>query len=296
MKTIARSVVLGISLLAVPCLGGTPDTEPAAPNGLFGVGAAGTVFKSLDVPAGMSVTDLLRRVQEQAPEFQYVAEPGDWQQHALPKMTLHGVTVQQVLDILTTVVPGVKVVDVGNGPNGVYVFHDTTGPAYGANALGAYGLTDPVERLGLRDAYAGLPKGQGTPTPEQIAAGRKKALQEVLSLVESAATQADPSVRPSLKLHEETDVLLVSGTPFQLDAVSHSLTALQSAELSKQYKISYENLMQENRAANNNVASLRVYVENLKANDAALTRRISDLERENAALKEQLHFGPGDKH
>lgn len=298
MKLIARCVALGLAMLWTSCLtaappatrpGGTPHDSDALPP---------YMVKELSIPAGASVADLLQRVQREAPAFEYVALPGDWQKYPLPEIKLHFATLQEIVGLLKTLVPNLQVSDISGGSM-LWVFQGRNDVASQYKELGAYGLSDPVERLGLRNALAALGNGEDTPTADQVAAGHKKALEQVLSLLESAATQADPSVQPSLKLHEDTEVLLVTGTRPQLSAISQSLKALQSAEGAGQYKESYRGLAIQYYNARSRAASLQHSFDQARETEQSLSRRAGELEKENAQLKAQLQAqkpGPGDKH
>src|SRR5581483_6652045 len=251
MNTFAHLLVAGMlflagsGLVAPAAWGGesASDSKTAATQSagkrdenidLFGkVGRIG----ELDVPAGASVADLLQRLRQADPAFQYVAEPGPWLETKLPQIRLREVTPQDAMMVLAQLVPAVQMRQISSK---IWVLNGRNGQAGGPRTqLSAFGLNEPVERIGLKNAWAAVAKDQDAPTADQIADGRKQALKQVLSLLESAVTQADPSSQPSLKLHEETEVLLVRGTDAQLNAVSQALTALQSGGGLRTYEQSY---------------------------------------------------------
>ena len=289
MTRLARLLVGGTLFLAASGLtapwaratDSAKDSRPAATQALPKGGGNNSLFGGephviveLDVPAGASVADLLQRLRQADPSFQYVARPGAWQDSKLPQIRLRDVDQQDVMMVLAQLVPAVQMRQISST---VWVLNGRSPAAdVPRNELRAFGLTEPVERIGLKNAWAAVGKGQDAPTAEQIVVGRKQALKQVLSLLESAATQADSSFEPSLKLHEETEVLLVRGTDAQLNAVSQALVALQSGNGLQNYEQSYRHLADQYHQAINNFEKLAV-----------------EKDREIQALKKQLQEGGG---
>jgi hypothetical protein len=297
MRAFTRSFLFGVVVLSSLGLAATPATRPAESPLASPAPAANGPIHELNVPAGSSPADLLHRLRQLDPAFQYVAEPGTWQDTRLPEIQLRDVTATDVVQILSNLVPDLRIQPITGS---VWVL-SSRGRAASAPStqLSAFGLSDPVERIGLKDAWDGLGKDQDAPTAEQIAAGRKQALKEVLSLLESAVTQADPSFQPSLKLHEATEVLLVRGTGAQLNAVSQAIKALQSSEGVNDYARNYTHLAEQYRVAKSAFNNYKAEVGQIAAANKSLAERISQLEKENASLKSRLHEATGksdEKH
>ncbi|HEY2585210.1 MAG TPA: hypothetical protein VGI81_05550 [Tepidisphaeraceae bacterium] len=297
MKLVVRFLVVAIILLPAAAYAQTPATQPVDTTS-FTPQEVG-IIEDLDVPAGMSVAELLQLVQRKAPSFQYVAEPGDWQKHPLPQMKLHSVMLQQIVEVISNLVPNVKATTVLPYPP-VYVFHslaNRTGAAAPETQLGTFGLGEPVEELGLRAAWAALGKDQEAPTAEEVSAGRKRALKDVLSLLESAASEADHSAEPSLKLHEETEVLLVRGTPQQIEAVSRTLQALQSHNQAfVAYRNDYAHLAEAYQKARATLSNLKDQEDRALQANRSIGNRVSELEKENAALRSEIRRATSDKN
>lgn len=239
MRNVAGVLVVALVLSCAQSRAEVPSTGPtrqAHPPQYDSPPVAQHTVDELDVPAGSSVADLLHQVQQKVPEFQYVVEPGPWEKSPLPQMRLRAATLEQVVQMLTNVVPNLEVANLSrSGPMPFYVFSGRNRPAPAdSTELLAFGLAEPVERIRLRNALAGLAKEQDAPTPAQMEAARKNALKDVLSLLESAVEQADPGHQASLKLHEQTEVLLVRGTVAQLKAVNQALGALESSAPSRE--------------------------------------------------------------
>lgn len=283
MRRIASPLVLAIALFWTAAWAETPATRPAEPSG----SATPATLKELDVAAGSTASDFLRQLQQADPDFQYIAQPGPWEKAPLPRMNLRGVTLKQGVALLQNFVD-VQVDGAGAGPHFVYIFRGRNVGSGPPTSLSAFGLADPVERLGLNNAWAGMAKNQDSPTSEQIAAGRKTALKEVLSLLESAASQADSSFQPLLKLHQETEVLLVRGTPAQLNAVSESLRALQSAQSLNNYRQHYTWMEEHYNTKIQTIQNQAIELDDLRRGNKDLFNKLSELDRQNAALKRQL--------
>lgn len=294
MRASTISFVLGIAVLSALGSAATPATRPADSGSespeLFGHANRESI-RELNVPAGSSPADLLHRLRQLDPAFQYVAEPGTWQDTRLPEIQLRDVTTTDVIQILSNLVPDLRIQPI-NGS--VWVLSSRgRAPSAPATQLSAFGLSDPVERIGLKDAWDALGKDQDAPTAEQIAAGRKQALKEVLSLLESAVTQADPSFQPSLKLHEATEVLLVRGTGAQLTAVSQAIKALQTTEGMNDYERNYKHLADRYALVQSQVTDLKNLEKAMRRTLEAETAQVSRLQKENADLKRQLQPTPG---
>ncbi|HXE52942.1 MAG TPA: hypothetical protein VN541_08010 [Tepidisphaeraceae bacterium] len=307
MKEFTQSMILGIVIFPAiacgavlaginpPSLFGNAGTPPTTNPAEVKQPADPWLLDEVDVPAGQTVADFLKQIQHKAPVFQYVAEPGPWKDAKLPAVTLRSVSVDQIPLLLTNLDPTISFRSIKSpygGINTIYVFGNSASPFTPTPvpaALSAFGLADPVERIGLRNAYDDAAKQKSSPTPEQIAEGRKKALQEVLSLLEAAASQADPNFQASLKLHTETAVLLVRGTAPQLKAISEAINALQSNEEMNRYRTNYLNLSGRYESAQSRISDMTSELAELRRVRNALQDTISKLRKENASLTDQIH-------
>ena len=244
----ATFCVLANAIL-VPLLAAEPPTQPSerAPK---------PVMVNLTVDQrDMTVGKFLPLLQQQVPGFQYVAQPGPWQDFPLPALHLQNLSIGQVVQMLTNLLPELEVDEV-HSPNGLfpappeepvlYVFKSRPGPGpqTGNVRVMAMGLADAIDRLAMRKARTAA----SPPSPEQFAAFRKEATDELLSLLQAAISQVpaqgEPSQdEPSLKLHKETEVLLIRGEDRQLKAASQALDALMSADNPKRYESQYLELL-----------------------------------------------------
>jgi hypothetical protein len=229
--------------ILVPLLAAEPSTQPAAP-------AANPVMVNLSVDQrDMTVGRFLPHLQQQFPEFQYVAQPGQWQDFPLPALHLQNLSVGQVVQMLTNLYPELEVDELHStnqfmpAPEGptLYVFKNRPGPGpqSASGRVMAMGLADAIDRMAMRKARAAA----SPPSPQQFADFRKEATDELLSLLQAAISQVPAQEEPSLKLHKETEVLLIRGEDRQLKAASQALDALTTADDPKRYESQYVELL-----------------------------------------------------
>jgi hypothetical protein len=225
----------------VPLLAAEPSTRPSAP-------APSPVMVNLSVDQrDMTLGKFLPFLQQQTPDFQYVAQPGPWQDYALPPMRLQNLSVEQIVTMLTNLYPELEAAELhandlfGNQKPVLYVFKERPGPApqSASGRVMAMGLADAIDRMAMRKARAAA----SPPSPEQFAAFRKEATDELLSLLQAAISQVPAQEEPSLKLHKETEVLLIRGEDRQLKAASQALDALTTADDPKRYESQYGELL-----------------------------------------------------
>ena len=226
--------------ILAPLLAAEPSTRPTAP-------APGPVMVNLSVDQrDMTLGKFLPFLQQQTPDFQYVAQPGAWQDYALPPMRLQNLSVEQIVLMLTNLHPEIEADELyANDPFKqapvLYVFKERPGPGpqTGNVRVMAMGLADAIDRLAMRKARAAA----SPPSPQQFAAFRKEATDELLSLLQAAISQVPAHEEPSLKLHKETEVLLIRGEDRQLSAASQALNALTTADDPKRYESQYVELL-----------------------------------------------------
>lgn len=248
-----------------------PQTRPT--NSLFGGGdaSANADIKELSIPANqVSAARFLAIIREKVPAFQYVANAGRWQDVMMPQLELRDITVDQAIDLVRQMVPQVEVTFMPGNTSSFYLLRDRPGTSGGAmrTRLTAFGLNEPTDRLALRKSWSSTAYDDIAPTPEEIAKSRQAALREILSLLEAAISQSsanDPSApSPSLKLHEETGVLLMRGTDAQIGAATQALEALKSVDDPNQLRVKYERLTREYAALRNRNATLEARLQQIQ--------------------------------
>ena|SRR5579863_1965004 len=235
-RIVQRVTVLSVAVLLLlsQTHGQAPQTQPDIQPSFT---ADQHLIDELNIPSPIGLGDFFTLLQKKVPTFQYVAKPGDWQVFDIPPLHLRNVTVGQVFMLLGELDSGLEVTMVQpQSPNGevIYVLKDRrpppSPPPAEATRVTAFGIADVVDNLALRKL-----KEQDQPSkPEEarvlFAKDRKEALADVLSLLQAAISRGEGPMLPvpdALKLHNETEVLLVKGTSGQIAAVADALEALQ---------------------------------------------------------------------
>ena len=218
--------------LAMPLAGQSQTTQP---------GSDQRVIDELVIQNPIPLSELFPMLQKKVPNFQYVAKPGNWQGFDLPPLHLKNVTVSQLFtvlyqldaDLAVNVIP-----DANRGGDILYVLKDQPNPTNQlfsnsrvSTRVTAYGLAEIVDNLAMRKERDKKYEADPQKSSEIFAADRQKALDDILSLLEATLAQSsepsDAQPRASLKLHKETQVLLVKGTDNQINAVTNALDALK---------------------------------------------------------------------
>ena len=216
------------------------------------------VLPSLDLQA-VPLSDFLDFVSQLVPGFQYVivrdaGVPNDFP--TLPSMKLKKVTFGQVMSIIQEAIPLIETHPVESEKGAVvHVFkiHGTSpragagpdgnaglssgrcgGGAGGAECAGNAAGTESGWRLGagrVRQADQAAKQAARKKIADDyhaaVKASQTNALNAVLSLIKAALAQAgDGSVSPIVQIHEETQTLIVRGSPEQISAVQKALEAL----------------------------------------------------------------------
>jgi hypothetical protein len=286
---VSATFCLLTNAILAPLLAAAPATQPKPPP-------PNPVPVNLTVDErGMTLGKFLPVLQERSPEFQYVAQPGSWQDFPLPPLRLQNLAVGQIVTMLTNLDPQLEVDEIGaNSANNLfpqagpvlYVFKSRPGAAPMPDDVRvmALGLGDAIDRLALRKAWAA--DAASPPNAQQLAAFRKEATDEILSLLEAAISQV-PGKEPSLKLHKETAVLIVRGEERQLRAASQAIDALKSADDPKRYESQYIDLTNrfgrvtsQNKQLENELGESNRQYDELRASNRKLEQEVSDLKKQ----------------
>jgi hypothetical protein len=254
------------------------------------------VLPAFDLQA-VRLSDFLDFVSELVPGFQYVivrdaGVPGDFP--TLPSMKLKKVTFGQVMSIIQEAIPQIETHPVESEKGAVvHVFkiHGASGDLGQVQTeMRVYRLADAVDALAARNAPAVPPELNGDPFGAQPAARKKvvddyhaevkasqtNALNAVLSLIKAALAQAgDGSVNPVIQVHEETQTLILRGSPNQIGAVQKALEALTPQAVSAPLK---EKFAETERRLESQLAN----------SDDQLSRRTAELQRAREEI-ESLH-------
>lgn len=244
--------IIGL-LLAIPPTSlqaaAAATTRPAAANERAG-GPDEQIVPEVDVQADTTLKQFVTQLGATWKDVQILQFGGPWQDLRLPSLHLRNVTRKQILVLMGDLFPELEIHSLdGNLAFGdqyagdVLVFQQRPGSQIPIRTrMTAFGLAQTVDRLVFhKDMIALLPREEparpGQPQPPLPAevraaneAAEKQALSDVLSLIQATLEQcSEPDVVPSVKLHEPTETVLVKGTPAQIDAVAHTLQALNAS-------------------------------------------------------------------
>jgi hypothetical protein len=298
MRRFLAVLVLGCAVMGNAAAWGQAAGATTEPTLFQGIGGKQLAIDVLDVP-GNSVTvgKFLGILKQKLPSFQYVANAGKWQDAMLPQLNLRNVTVPQIIDLLREIVPQMLANPFyapGAAPgerSEFWVFRDQPEAQRSGDGvrLVAFGLNDSIDRLALRKSWSVTAANAIAPAPEQVATSRKEALKEILSLLEASLSQAEgPGTAPSLKLHEETGVLLVKGLPGQINAITQALEALKSGDDPNQLKTKYGRLDSEYESIKNKNNLLQTRNTSLESRNALLESRYVQYEEKIRSLQREL--------
>ncbi len=221
-----------------------------------------------------TIGKLLPVLKEKAPAFEYVVEPGPWEDSAVPEMKLQDVTIPQVISILATFSPNFtfRTIDAeGLFPNRppVYIFKNRTSEANADIRVQAFGVSAIVDRLAARV--------EGIADRAKYQKARQDTLEHVLSLIENTLSQAAvPGIKPVVSFHGETDTVIVKATNSQIDAVKQTLDTLQPV-------VNYDRLNDQLRETRAQVDSLHSELLKRESEIAELKVRLEAAQRKNEA-------------
>jgi len=284
MCTCASGLTAGGQVVGTDNAASTPaKSQPAVP-----------VINELTVPGeGMPLAEFLGYLQSREPSFQYVVSAGAYQDAVVPKMRLKNVTVLQVVEMVRRLVPAIEVTieEPRGSSTPLWVFRQSPGAGSDASKqVSAFGLNDAVERLAMRKAWSSGLDAKAPPTPDQVAAARKEAVKEVLSLVEAALAQAsERGASPTLKFHEATGVLLVKGTSSYINVISQTIEALKSGDDPDQLRVKYNRLADQ-------LQNQRARSQDLAQRERIMQAKIADLERKLQSATSRPGDTSADKH
>ena len=222
----------------------------------------------------MTIGKLLPVLKEKAPAFEYVVEPGPWEDSKVPEMKLQDVTISQVVSILATFSPDFTFTTIDGGslfPSrpSVYIFKNRTSEAGADIRVQAFGVSGIVDLLAARV--------EGMADRANYQKARHEALQHVLSLIENTLSQAAaPAIKPVVSFHAETETVIVKATNSQINAVKQTLDTLQPAA-------NYDRLNDQLRETRAQVDSLHSELLKRDSEIAELKVRLEAAQRKNEA-------------
>jgi hypothetical protein len=114
-------------------------------------------------------------------------------------------------------------------------------------------------------------------------------VEDVTTAIETAAqTGSSHERKPNLKFHEETKLLIASGSPEQLGVVQSVLTALSSSVQSKQEKETATALENARAQLKSQAVTAEVKLEAVQQENKRLEARAAELEARNAKMESDM--------
>jgi hypothetical protein len=180
------------------------------------------IIPELDVQANtVKLKDFLPILQQKVPDFQFITEPGPWEDLMLPELHLRNVTMGQIFGLIGRLNQDFPIDSVTSRERPpLYIFGRTQrGSQLDSRVQGFY-LSTIADRL-MRQS--------GQLNQDQYQKTRKEMLNHVLSLIETTVEEsASPSgSRGQISFHPETETVLVKGSQNQINAVSQTLSQFQ---------------------------------------------------------------------
>jgi hypothetical protein len=273
---------LCIAMTAVTAMGqaSAPASQPATPVAIEDALMPDGPFN------GVSLDDLLSLLRQKIPGFNSVVirapgTPADYP--AFGNLSVKNVTLGQFLDVVRASFPGVVVQRIDGRIDPVYVVHIFTPPGMPATpeetaTKGSGETTSPVVKVySLQDTVNALADGGDT----------TKALNDVLSLLQTALDQQGGSDQALLKVHQPTMMLIFKGSPTQMIVLEQTLNALgpnvssEAQKLKSQYSQALQHFSTLRQQDQETITALRGQVDNLNA-------QIPVLQNQLVVLKAQL--------
>jgi hypothetical protein len=162
------------------------------------------------------------------PSFQAVLAGGVQNHYPLVTLHLRDVTPEQVLRVMEKQL-GLGVEPAGNPPIYVVSFPslDNNPPAPTFHVT-AYCLTPIIDQLLMRRNLERQDANPTTQSVDEAAKNRKAAMNDVVTVVQTAAKIApDQATATMIEVHEPTEMLILKGTPEQREAAEGVLRALE---------------------------------------------------------------------
>ena len=225
---------------------------------------------------------VLNEIKEKLPGFNFSISrenvPHDYP--ILPTMTVENVSLDQFFQLVLNEIPGVQIqTNFGGEDMGSAVFCRVTvtpNPNIVRPDVRVFGLAEII-------AYrASLMKGDGDHV--------KQATDDILSLIQAALVDADPSIKPELKLHPATQVLICTVTSGQNEAIKEVLDALKPKESDQVAKLRSDlvELQEKYKFSQSYRDAFEIRARTLQAQEADKGVEIDKLTAELEEAKRQL--------
>ena len=277
-ENMVRSILISTAVLAMAIGSGSVLGQEAPPPPSRSVEKSNDPLLIADLSVAkdsMTIGKLLPVLKEKAPGFEYVVEPGSWEDAVVPEMKLQDVTIPQVISILATFSPNFTFTTINGGAEfppkrpPVYIFKNRTSEANADIRVQAFGVSGIADHLAARV--------DGTADRAKYQKARQDTLQHVLSLIENTLSQAAaPGIKPVVGFHAETETVILKATNQQINAVKQTLDTLQPLA-------NYDRLNDQLRETRAQVDSLHGELLKRDSEIAELKVRLEAAQRKNEA-------------
>jgi hypothetical protein len=197
---------------------------PATPTPAKPAGAENPVLNEIHFH-GQSLGEAVDYLKKSCPGFQAVVV-GDGQQVGLPDIDLKNINRNQFIEVLKQTVPQLAIDRVDGDSGTVFLFRFSTAAGGGGAPAGP-----------AMAALVAAPSPSPPPTVQVYRLGpllhsandadRKKALNDILTLVQAALEAHGSANQALMKVHEATETLIFRGNADQTEVVQGALKALE---------------------------------------------------------------------
>jgi hypothetical protein len=242
-----KRILLPVALLALMAGSTLParaaDPAPPAVNPAGGPGGEASQRAIPEINfTSVPVDDVIVFLRDNVPGFQAVTVRDPDVPAGEPQVTLNlrNVTLDQLIAVLSQAYPSLEWSTAPGTTIHVVRVHAASGLT--ASRLHVYSLSQLVGNLAGALQQQPIPQpgfgpgGAAAPPPapggdmeKQMQETRKRALNNVLSVIKAALAQVPDGNSAVLQVHEETETLIFKGTPQQQEAVEQVLAALSGS-------------------------------------------------------------------
>jgi hypothetical protein len=268
---------------------------------------------------GQNLSEAVESLRKTCPHFQAVVV-GDEQHPAsevrLPDIDLKNIDLNQLIEVLKQTVPQLTIDRVAGDSGTVYLFRVSPQGAGGGAMGGGLSFTSPAMAMAANPNAPGVASGVQTATgytsaavgavpsappqpsvqiyrlgpllPAAGEADRKKALNDILALVQAALEAQGSANQALMKVHEATETLIFRGNQEQLEVVQIALKALVPTSVESERTKLRDQLVAERGRIQDKIEQLEMRLKEAGAEAADARKRISEQATEIEVLKSRL--------
>jgi hypothetical protein len=254
---------------------------------------------------GQNLSEAVEYLRKSCPHFQaVVVSDGEHNtsEVGLPDIDLKNIDLNQLIEVLKQTVPQLAIDRVAGDSGTVFLFRLSTPAAVGSGATGGRGLGPAI---GVPSGY--VPSvGAAAPPPPSVQvyrlgpllppgeADEKKALNDILTLVQAALEAHGSANKALMKVHEATQTLIFRGNAEQTEVVQAALKALEPTSAESERAKLQERVQADRDRMQVRLAQLEDRLKEAEVENAQGRKRISEQTTELEILRARL-AAQGDK-